>query len=80
MKTAFMLEKMNQHENQRAVFGRKANHFEEKGKWFRVIAQALIAIGNNSLYHNLECPEKERNRWRTEQQTSNRLIKENNSS
>ena len=34
----------------------------------------------NSLHNNFECPEKERNRWHTEQQTLNRLTKENISS
>ena len=70
MKTAFELEKIDQHKDQIAVFGREASHFEalERGK----INQSHCTSIDDSLYNNLECSEKERNRRHTEKQTSSR--------
>ena len=66
MKSAFVLEMINQHENQRAVFGRKASKpfFKLRLEWKSIgaIAQAL------GSFNDFKCPEKEINC--TEQQTN----------
>ena len=73
MKTAFVLEKINQPES---CLWEKSKPFQSLEKKDRSHCASITY----SLYNNLERPEKERNRWCTEQQTSNRLTKENNCS
>lgn len=69
---------LSKHEDQRAVNGGKANHFEaeRRGK----IDQSYCTNIGHSQYNNLEYTEKERNYCCTEQQTSNRSAKDNDSS
>uniref|UniRef100_A0AAQ4NRB3 E3 ubiquitin-protein ligase CBL n=2 Tax=Gasterosteus aculeatus aculeatus TaxID=481459 RepID=A0AAQ4NRB3_GASAC len=54
----FLLKRMNQHEDQRAVYGRKASHCQAEKR--RKVDQSHWTNIGHSKHNNLECPEKER--------------------
>jgi hypothetical protein len=56
-----LLKTVNQHEDQRAIYGRKGSYFEAEK--IRKINQSHWTSIRHCNQNNLECPEKGRNYW-----------------
>lgn len=70
--------RINQQEDQRDVNGRKVSYFEAE-KREKIYQRHCVNTGCRR-WNNLEWSEKERNPWRTEEQTPNESAKEKNNS
>lgn len=69
--------RINQHEDQGAVFGRKVGHSEAE-KEGKIYQSDCTSIGH-SQNNNLECPAKEENHWCINHKSSNWSAEENSS-